>query len=522
MTNLARFITVMKLRPLDFRVNHSYLLADRMEDITDPALVQNNGKIDRNVVFYGYMRGCPMKTKNIHIAGIGDFENVNVSLCSDPCELPDPNDPKKSAGRKLDMRQQRVYAPFAGVGKMLFDKDAVYLDVQNTNKKLEETDENAIQQNEILSGMQEIQPIDQNMENAEIQLVSSGRRLVGQNFDFDEEAMDSEDEDQVDEMSETGVDDDSGMSDLEASDSRKVKAFSDSEDSEDDDIENRWRKNISEKAVENFENRLKTNKTSLQKLIYDNLDAAFHPEKSAKSEKLSIGKSDKFFAKASRVEEIDKPDRSVEGQNSLDLELTTARLKNLFVSGDWTLEEGDAQKRLEQDDELYGDFEDLETGEKFSGKDGQDDGNGSDGDSDDGDSDDSDDQNGDSMDRKDKVKFSKEKKMTKRQKRYEQKMKLKEQFDQEYDDEGKKIEKSWFDLEKLKNSKQQNLNLEKFKDLSPEDRAEIEGFRPGMYVRIEVTGISAEFIGYFNCERPILIGGLRGLIFLFFFNFWPW
>merc|ERR1711862_157846 len=46
-------------------------------------------------------------------------------------------------------------------------------------------------------------------------------------------------------------------------------------------------------------------------------------------------------------------------------------LKNFFTSGTWTLEEGDAKKRLEQDDELYGDFEDLETGERFGANSGE-------------------------------------------------------------------------------------------------------------------------------------------------------
>ena len=39
-SNLARFISVMKFRPLIWRNSHPYVLADRMEDVTDPAAVE--------------------------------------------------------------------------------------------------------------------------------------------------------------------------------------------------------------------------------------------------------------------------------------------------------------------------------------------------------------------------------------------------------------------------------------------------------------------------------------------------
>jgi ribosome biogenesis protein BMS1 len=35
-TNLARFISVAKTRPIQWRSSHPYLLVDRVEDLTDP------------------------------------------------------------------------------------------------------------------------------------------------------------------------------------------------------------------------------------------------------------------------------------------------------------------------------------------------------------------------------------------------------------------------------------------------------------------------------------------------------
>ena len=59
--NLSRFISVMKFRPLQWRNTHPYILADRVEDLTDPELLQADPKCDRTVSLYGYMRGSNLK-----------------------------------------------------------------------------------------------------------------------------------------------------------------------------------------------------------------------------------------------------------------------------------------------------------------------------------------------------------------------------------------------------------------------------------------------------------------------------
>lgn len=47
--NLARFINVMKLRPLTWRNTHPYILVDRVEDTTAPALIEADPLCDRSV-----------------------------------------------------------------------------------------------------------------------------------------------------------------------------------------------------------------------------------------------------------------------------------------------------------------------------------------------------------------------------------------------------------------------------------------------------------------------------------------
>lgn len=54
--NLSRFISVMKFRPLIWRNTHPYVVADRVEDLTDPELIHAKPNCDRTVTLYGYLR----------------------------------------------------------------------------------------------------------------------------------------------------------------------------------------------------------------------------------------------------------------------------------------------------------------------------------------------------------------------------------------------------------------------------------------------------------------------------------
>eukprot|EP00963_Diacronema_lutheri_P009652 scaffold882_cov384-Pavlova_lutheri.AAC.3 len=123
--NLARFISVQKFRPLSWRLAHPYMLVDRMEDVTNPESVRMDPKCDRNVACYGYLRGNNLKSDmEVHIAGVGDARISDISIMPDPCPLPDAL--KK---RGLNDREKLLYAPMSNVGGLLYDKDAVYIDI---------------------------------------------------------------------------------------------------------------------------------------------------------------------------------------------------------------------------------------------------------------------------------------------------------------------------------------------------------------------------------------------------------
>ena len=123
--NLARFISVQKFRPLSWRLTHPYMLVDRMEDVTNPESIRMDPKCDRSVACYGYLRGNNLKGEmEVHIAGVGDARISDVSIMPDPCPLPETI--KK---RGLNEREKLLYAPMSNVGGLLYDKDAVYIDI---------------------------------------------------------------------------------------------------------------------------------------------------------------------------------------------------------------------------------------------------------------------------------------------------------------------------------------------------------------------------------------------------------
>lgn len=68
---------------------------------------------------------CPrMLTFCVCLPGVGDFAVSDVSFLPDPCALPEQQ--KK---RCLNEKEKLVYAPLSGVGGVLYDKDAVYVDL---------------------------------------------------------------------------------------------------------------------------------------------------------------------------------------------------------------------------------------------------------------------------------------------------------------------------------------------------------------------------------------------------------
>jgi len=123
--NLARFVSVMKFRPLQWRQSHPFLVADRVEDVTPAEAVRQDPRCDRDISLYGYVRGTNWKEGvTAHIAGVGDFKVVEAVALPDPCPLPG-----QMKRRTLNEKERLIYAPMSDIGGLLYDKDAMYIDI---------------------------------------------------------------------------------------------------------------------------------------------------------------------------------------------------------------------------------------------------------------------------------------------------------------------------------------------------------------------------------------------------------
>ena len=246
---------------------------------------------------------------------------------------------------------------------------------------------------------------------------------------------------------------------------------SDDEEAESDKGSLKWKKDLLSKAREAYDRRNKRG-TSLRKLVYS--DLPLDHDKGEKSEDAQKDNENYESSKFGGLFQLAKKKEALLMNHRVDSSLPDNRgpvklscdwsdtliaptIKNLFVTGGWG--EQDAKALLEEDEAMYGDFEDLETGDKHGSsaaaeltKDGQ----------------------GESLEDEE-------------QKRLKKKKSLKAAFDVEYDDktggEGGYLE----DL-KREVSEQEQRNRAEFEGLDEQTRVQYEGFRPGTYVRMEIKG----------------------------------
>ncbi|XP_042364323.1 ribosome biogenesis protein BMS1 homolog [Plectropomus leopardus] len=610
--NLGRFISVMKFRPLVWQTSHPYVLVDRMEDLTDPERVRTDPKCDRTVSLYGYLRGTHLKNKGqVHIPGVGDFQVADVNFLPDPCALPDAQ--KK---RALNEKERLLYAPMAGVGGVVYDKDAVYIDLpaNHVNQQQEEVRPTtelvqslidthstldakmAASKVSLFSGSATLEPTDISEQSGEKEgpqevcvwdpntqrerrkVVFAKEEEDGSSSSDDEDG-DSEDSDQEEQEEEEDEDPlstflkqaraESGRTDktetdtppvkkqkLEGKkeDSAEVPVFADSEDdlevsegeseedgealragdsghcSEEDEEESddeeeeddedelveeeedateatmkkqteseeeeeeqgalRWKEGLQQKASEAFL-RQQEAAPNLRKLVYGSVVEAQDSEDEDEelgglfrvSRPQKRKKSQENAADCSRF----NPDTS----HNWDLEEMLNSIKDCFVTGKWE-EDQDAATLLKEDEELYGDFEDLETGEVHKGQTGQQD-----------QAENSEKDEDDDEDEEESVMKVDDEEVQKK-KRLEKKQRLKERFNAEYDDG----DATYFDDLKEEMQKQAELNRAEFEDVDDETRVQYEGFRPGMYVRVEISSLPCEFVTNFDPHYPIILGGL--------------
>ncbi len=353
----------------------------------------------------------------------------------------------------------------------------------------------------------------------------------------DDDSSDSERDDDDD----SGSDDDSRNSDSEEEDIEDEVASEDGSgsDSEDEEMEEEkptWKTNIAQQAAMNYLRRDRSIK-NLQQLVYGG-SSLTNSNLVSDEEENDLGKDgsdddedsdEEFFTLRNKSKQTSDSSKGEAGQsviNDIQLgEMDSSRkmpsgapgiafgveawleegdncliesIRDKFVTGNWG---GNGE---DEEGEKFDDFEDLEAGEKYD-QDGQ-----VLEDSDD------DDEATAGMSDAQLREFNAKKKAAQ-----------KSGFDDDYDESKKgnvgkpgdeQAENEY--VEALKREKEARLkrNEEEFGADGESSRLRFEGFRQGIYCRVRIDGIPAEFIESFDPTMPLVIGGLtpqeteRGLV----------
>uniref|UniRef100_A0A673LK33 BMS1 ribosome biogenesis factor n=1 Tax=Sinocyclocheilus rhinocerous TaxID=307959 RepID=A0A673LK33_9TELE len=526
--------------------------------------------------------------------GVGDFSVADVSFLPDPCPLPEVI--KK---RALNVKERLLYAPMAGVGGLVYDKDAVYIDMPSGHEEVRPTTElvqsligtqatldakMAASKVSLFTGTAALTPEENPMESREWDERAQRERrravFADEDDDGEQESDEEEDEEEEDDEDEEGVTTlkkhDKKAAETAAPPVKKQKfeepvempAFADSDDeleksegeeteedeseeeeegdeeneemeegepakrssgpdsglcSEDDDEDEeddsdmdedgdgtvkskmsskhpeeekidtddaemgyetagalRWKEDLAQKATEAYL-RHQLAAPNLRKLVYGTV-AGVEEEDSNDEEELGglfkVSRPEK--SKKVRADAMDCSRFQPDNSRDWDQEEVRSSIRDCFVTGKWE-EDKDAATLLKEDDELYGDFEDLETGQVHKAKTGNKD---------------------QAEEEAPQVKLDDDE--VQKNKRLEKKRRLKERFDAQYDDG----DATYFDDLKEEMQKQAELNRQEFEDVDDEIRVQYEGFRPGMYVRVEIPALPCEFVTNFDPHYPIILGGL--------------
>ena len=580
--NLSRFISVMKFRPLKWRNEHPYMLADRITDLTHPDLIERKGKkVDRKVALYGYLHGTQLSSvpgQRVHVAGVGDLTVAQVEKLPDPCPTPyyqqkldeyEREKMKEEAAatgqitstttrrrKRLDDKDKLIYAPMSDVGGLLMDKDAVYIDVGKKKDSLSFVpgQEKGEGEKMVTSLQQTDKTIAEKFEGVGLQLFSNSTELHG----VEEEEEEEKDDDNMDEeMS----DNENGVQDQGRTSLRAPRLYGKSIQQKDDEIDNlpsddelEENEDAEPKLVEiDFDEKSHTKEKlaldsdsefelsdddswerkaagklngtiqkkrvwDIGKLIYmDNItpDECIKRWKNEdtsddEEEDIEADEDEEFFKKAEAKEQtsaeadlekfvpyFEKIEKLITKWSSFDA------ISDRFVGApqlDGKKNSTDSANGDDDEEEVYGDFEDLEA----------------DGDSDKEKSDENNEEEVESDGSFTNFDAEEKKELTikeERQLNAAKKEKLRTQFEMEEGENFKEDDPdnefdTWYELQKAKIAKQLEINEKELQDMTPEQRLRIEGYKAGSYVRVVFEDVPMEFIESFNPRFPVIMGGL--------------
>lgn len=210
--NLARYISIIQPRKLEFKKENPHIVLDRFELLTDGVL-HDEDKVE--IAMFGYARGGSFRQNlKCNIVGLGKKAVKDIKVLEDPCpnlekatQLADADEyegknkseeedddidqdgfgnknveqenkrHKSKKNRSLQMSERLIYAPQSNIGVLSFDETGGYVTIPDKyvvfTKRDDENWENL--EHEGVRMMRELQQstrhMDDNFENTEIDLI---------------------------------------------------------------------------------------------------------------------------------------------------------------------------------------------------------------------------------------------------------------------------------------------------------------------------------------------------------------
>ncbi|KZT64267.1 DUF663-domain-containing protein [Daedalea quercina L-15889] len=541
--NLSRFISVMKFRPLVFRNSHPYLLADRLEDLTPREQVRTSkGTSDRTVTLYGYLRGTNLRLgTKVHVPGVGDLSIKSVTALGDPCPLPDADSEKR---RKLSEKKKLlVHAPMSDVGGVMYDKDAVYVNVPGSFTRGAVD----IPQGEGEQMVMDLQDVESTLEDAvvksQIRLFgSSSRPLIVQAGPSRLPDMSDESEDEESEAKGEGDDENIAGSDLDDDDDASDDLSNDEDEMEEDGAgPSDWGRS-SRRNVHRSVQDLPSQGRQRREVDYADSDSDLGGEDddgavvgedetadlpdlpdsneepdgatdkdiprwksdlAAKAQALFAQESQRnrwrdwtkliYLTSLSPTEILSKQSRISNGEPSDD-GMEDEDFFTVVKKSNKETEEVDTSKDSLNPEQMKA-WEDEELLDSLRGlfisgsADEVEEADGSEAEQTEGADDEGD------------LEAARDTALAKK------KEALKRKFDEQYDDP-ESVKTDFYEEQKGQLTRQLELNRAEFEGIDSGARALVEGYRPGTYVRIELENVPCELVENFDPSYPIIVGGL--------------
>lgn len=460
--------------------------------------------------------------------------------------------------KTLKRKESLLFAPLSNVGMVSFDQDAVYIDIDKTvytkkehlasrmeaGEAADDDDEEESISADAPTGMirslQDVQfGVDEKMQQSSLRIFKGSQPVVAGTDSSSDEESEQEDEQSVEENdrgnpsdeysnsdSDSSSEDESDGSDSSVSSAGKMANVHGVEDLQvdnvfttQDDVSSRSKTEMVNRARDAFLERQASN-VNLQEMIYgsskvvpietddrleddddgnmsDGSEELFKPKSKYGSAVVQKTKSRATESTKLLTHSLGENDSSLSNSGVISVALwlnddsLVESIRDRFVTGKWNNNE--TEEKASDDDE-FGEFEDLETGETFGGEASD----------------------GIEVEDDDSVDLAQMTDDERREYHAKKKAERKSAFDKNYDDETKERSGDGTEqaetefMETLKREKEARLarNREEFGGEGEKSRLRHEGFRPGIYCRVELEDVPAAFVQSFDPNFPLVLGGL--------------